>query len=152
MASQYAPRPDGLVGNDDLGQMSAWFIFSALGFYPVTPASNEYILGRPFIRRATLQLPNGRRFTVRANGLDEAHPYIGRVSLNGQPLQRVFIRHEEIMAGGELEFTMQAAPNRAWPGAHALQPYSMSLAPAGVPLPPAQPMRPSARPSRSSAR
>jgi predicted alpha-1,2-mannosidase len=128
MASQYAPRPDGLVGNDDLGQMSAWFIFTALGFYPLTPASNEYILGRPFIRRATLQLPNGRRFTVSAAGLDEAHPYVARVTLNGQPLQRVFIRHEEIMAGGELVFTMQATPNRGWPGPHAEPPYSMSRA------------------------
>ncbi|HEY7996562.1 MAG TPA: GH92 family glycosyl hydrolase [Steroidobacteraceae bacterium] len=128
MASQYAPRPDGLVGNDDLGQMSAWFIFTALGFYPLTPASNEYILGRPFIRRATLQLPNGRRFTVSAAGLDEAHPYVARVTLNGQPLKRVFIRHEEIMAGGDLVFTMQATPNRGWPGPHPEPPYSMSRA------------------------
>jgi putative alpha-1,2-mannosidase len=108
--------------------MSAWFIFTALGFYPVTPASNEYILGRPFIRRAALQLPNGRRFTVSAPQLDEAHPYVARVTLNGQPLNRVFIRHEEIMAGGDLVFTMQATPNRGWPGAHAQPPYSMSTA------------------------
>jgi predicted alpha-1,2-mannosidase len=126
MSSQYAPRPDGLVGNDDLGQMSAWFIFTALGFYPVTPASNEYIIGRPFLKRATLHLPNGRHFTVIANAADEAHPYVAGVTLNGQPLARAFLRHEEITAGGELIFTMQAQPNRAWPGAHALQPYSMS--------------------------
>ena len=126
MSSQYAARPDGLVGNDDLGQMSAWYIFTALGFYPVTPASNEYIIGRPFLRRATLHLPNGRHFTVIANAADAAHPYIGQVTLNGQPLARAFLRHEEITAGGELVFTMQAQPNRAWPGAHALQPYSMS--------------------------
>jgi predicted alpha-1,2-mannosidase len=126
MSSQYAPRPDGLVGNDDLGQMSAWYIFTALGFYPVTPASNEYIIGRPFLRRATLHLPNGRHFTVIASVVDEAHPYIGRVTLNGQPLARAFLRHEEITAGGELVFTMQDQPNRAWPGAHAAQPYSMS--------------------------
>ena len=127
MASQYAPRPDGLVGNDDLGQMSAWFIFTALGFYPLAPASNEYILGRPFVTRARLALPNGRTFTVIAEGLDEAHPYVAAVTLNGKPLRRVFIRHEEIMAGGELRFRMQAAPNRGWPGAAALKPYSLSL-------------------------
>ena len=126
MASQYAPRPDGLVGNDDLGQMSAWYLFTALGFYPVTPASNEYILGRPFVARAVLHQPNGRTFTVIAHGLDAAHPYVGRVLLNGQPLERVFIRHEEITAGGTLEFVMQARPQRGWPGAHAQQPYSMS--------------------------
>jgi len=127
MSSQYAPRPQGLVGNDDLGQMSAWYIFTALGFYPVTPASNEYIIGRPFLNRVTLRLPNGRRFTVIARGLDEAHPYLASVTLNGKPLERVFLRHEEITAGGELIFTMQAQPNRAWPGPHAQAPYSMSV-------------------------
>ena len=126
MKSQYAPRPDGLAGNDDLGQMSAWYVFTALGFYPVTPGSNEYIIGRPFLHRAALNLPNGKQFTVIAEGLDDAHPYIGRALLNGKPLQRAFVRHEEIMAGGELRFTMQARPNPAWPGAGAERPYSMS--------------------------
>jgi predicted alpha-1,2-mannosidase len=126
MDSQYAPRPDGLVGNDDLGQMSAWYLFSALGFYPVAPASNEYIIGRPFVKRATLNLPNGKRFTVSARGLDARHPYIAAATLNGEPLRRVFIRHAEVMAGGELRFTMAATPNHDWPGARATPPYSMS--------------------------
>ena len=108
MASQYAPRPQGLAGNDDLGQMSAWYVFTALGFYPVTPASNEYILGRPFVSRATLQLPQGKSFTVLARGLEAAHPYVASVTLNGKPLTRVFLRHQEILAGGELVFTMSA--------------------------------------------
>jgi predicted alpha-1,2-mannosidase len=128
MASQYADRPDGLVGNDDLGQMSAWYLFTALGFYPVTPASNEYIIGRPFLTHATLRLANGRAFTVSAPGLDAAHPYVGAVTLNGRPLKRVFLRQAEIMAGGELKFTMQGEPNRGWPGTGAEQPYSMSAA------------------------
>lgn len=126
MKTQYAPRPDGLAGNDDLGQMSAWYVFTALGFYPVAPASNEYIIGRPFLPRATLNLPNGKRFTVVADALDDAHPYIGSVTLNGKPLQRAFLRHEEIMAGGELRFAMQAQPDKAWGGAAAQRPYSMS--------------------------
>ncbi|HEY1141844.1 MAG TPA: GH92 family glycosyl hydrolase [Lysobacter sp.] len=126
MKSQYAPRPDGLAGNDDLGQMSAWYVFTALGFYPVAPGSNEYIIGRPFLPRATLNLPNGKRFTVIAEGLDDAHPYIGGAVLNGKTLQRAFLRHDEIVAGGELRFTMQAEPNREWPGAGASRPYSMS--------------------------
>jgi putative alpha-1,2-mannosidase len=125
MDSQYAPRPDGLAGNDDLGQMSAWFVFTALGFYPVAPASNEYIIGRPFLPRATLNLPNGKRFSVVAEGLDDGNPYIGRITLDGKPLDRVFLRHEEIMAGGELRFTMQGEPNRNWPGTNAQRPYSM---------------------------
>ncbi|MBP3983662.1 GH92 family glycosyl hydrolase [Pseudoxanthomonas helianthi] len=126
MDTQYKPTPDGLAGNDDLGQMSAWYVFTALGFYPVAPGSNEYILGRPFLPRATLNLPNGKRFTVVADDLDDAHPYVGRVTLDGKPLPRAFLRHAEVMAGGELRFTMQAEPNRDWPSAGAEQPYSMS--------------------------
>ena len=128
MDSQYAPRPDGLAGNDDLGQMSAWYVFTAIGFYPVAPGSNEYVIGRPFLPRATLHLPNGKTFTVVAEGLDDAHTYIGGASLNGRPLARAFLRHDEILAGGELRFTMQAQSNRAWPGADAQRPYSMSRA------------------------
>ncbi|MCL1634909.1 GH92 family glycosyl hydrolase [Luteimonas sp. SX5] len=124
MDSQYAPRPDGLAGNDDLGQMSAWFVFTALGFYPVAPGSNQYVIGRPFLPRAVLNLPNGKRFTVIAEGLDDAHTYIGNATLNGKPLPRAYIEHGEIMAGGELKFTMQAQPNKEW--ATAQRPYSMS--------------------------
>lgn len=124
MDSQYAPRPDGLAGNDDLGQMSAWYVFTALGFYPVAPASNQYVIGRPFLPRAVLNLPNGKRFTVIAEGLDDARTYIGGATLNGKPLDRAYLEHGEIMAGGELKFTMQAEPNRAW--GTSQRPYSMS--------------------------
>ncbi|WP_266168428.1 GH92 family glycosyl hydrolase [Dyella subtropica] len=126
MDSQYAPRPDGLAGNDDLGQMSAWYIFTALGFYPVTPASDEYAIGRPFLARATLNLADGKTFTVTASPLDDAHPYVGAVTLNGKPLDRVFLRHGDILAGGELHFSMQAEPNRAWGQSAAARPSSMS--------------------------
>jgi len=127
MDSQYATRPDGLAGNDDLGQMSAWYIFTALGFYPVTPASDEYAIGRPFVAKATLHLGGGKTFTVTADPLDDAHPYVGAVTLNGKPLDRVFLRHGEIVAGGELHFTMQAEPNRAWGQAAGDRPSSMSV-------------------------
>jgi len=126
MHSQYAPTPSGLAGNDDLGQMSAWYIFTALGFYPVAPASNQYVIGRPFVRRAVLHLPNGKTFTIVADHLDDAHPYVGSVSLNGKPLQRVWIGHDEIMAGGELHFTMAAQPNRQWGTQPQDRPYAMS--------------------------
>ena len=126
MDTQYAARADGLAGNDDLGQMSAWFVFTALGFYPVAPASNEYVIGRPFVERATLNLPNGKRFTIVAEHLDDAHPYVGAVTLDGRPLERSFIRHAEIMAGGELRFMMQATPNTIWATGRAARPYSMS--------------------------
>ena len=126
MDSQYAARVDGLAGNDDLGQMSAWYVFTALGFYPVAPGSNEYVIGRPFLERVAMNLPNGKRFTIVAENLDDAHPYIGSVTLDGKPLDRSFIRHEEIMAGGDLHFTMQAEPNRQWATGAKARPYSMS--------------------------
>ncbi|QDA57224.1 glycoside hydrolase family 92 protein [Thermomonas aquatica] len=126
MDTQYKPTIDGLAGNDDLGQMSAWYVFTALGFYPVAPGSNQYILGRPFVRKATLNLPNGKRFSVVADGLSDANAYVGGVTLDGKPLHRAFITHQELMAGGELRFAMQAQPDKDWPGAGAQAPYSMS--------------------------
>jgi predicted alpha-1,2-mannosidase len=126
MATQYAPTPAGLSGNDDEGQMSAWFVFTALGFYPVAPGSNQYVLGRPFVERATLHLPNGHTFTVRAAGLAPDHPYVGAVTLNGRPLARTWLRHDEIMAGGELAFTMQATPDKEWVRPISARPYSQT--------------------------
>ncbi|WP_426688598.1 GH92 family glycosyl hydrolase [Rhodanobacter ginsengiterrae] len=113
MDSQYAARPDGLSGNDDLGQMSAWYVFTALGFYPVTPGSDAYAIGRPFVSRAAIHLASGRSFTITAAPLDDAHPYVGKVTLNGKPLQGPWLRHGQIMAGGELHFDMQATPQQA---------------------------------------
>jgi predicted alpha-1,2-mannosidase len=128
VASQYKPTPDGLAGNDDLGQMSAWLVFTALGFYPVAPGSNEYAIGRPFVERAVLNLPGGKRFAVVADGLSAANRYVGRVTLNGAPLDRVYLRDEEIRAGGELRFTMAAAPDKRWGTGRAARPYSRSIA------------------------
>lgn len=124
--SQYKPTPDGLAGNDDLGQMSAWLIFTAFGFYPVTPGSGEYAIGRPFVDRASIALPNGRSFKVVVDGLSDTNRYIGAVTLNGRPLNRSFIRHAEIETGGELHFTMQSRPNTEWAIAPTTRPYSMT--------------------------
>lgn len=126
VTSQYQPVPGGLSGNDDLGQMSAWLIFTSLGFYPVTPGSGEYVIGRPFVDHAVLHLPNGRRFSIVADNLSDTNGYVGSVRLNGQPLARAFIRHDEIMKGGELHFVMQATPNKSWGTDPHLRPYSMS--------------------------
>ncbi len=122
--SQYKPTPDGLSGNDDLGQMSAWLAFTAIGFYPVTPGTNQYVIGRPFLRRTVLNLPNGKRFVISAEGLSDANRYVGSVTLNGRPLARGYIRHEEIVAGGTLAFRMTALPNRTWAVAARDRPYS----------------------------
>ncbi|MFL6675543.1 MAG: GH92 family glycosyl hydrolase [Massilia sp.] len=126
VASQYSNTPAGLAGNDDLGQMSAWLSFTALGFYPVAPASNEYVIGRPFVDKAVLNLPNGRHFTIRAEQLTPANTYVGSVTLNGKPLTRSYLRHEEIVAGGELVFRMQATPNTQWGRASAARPYTQT--------------------------
>ena len=128
VTSQYQPTPEGLAGNDDLGQMSAWLLFTSFGFYPVTPGSVEFVIGRPFVNRAVLHLPNGKQFTIVADHLSDANGYVGSVQLNGKPLTRTYIRHEEIMAGGELHFVMQAQPNKDWGRSAASRPFSMSAA------------------------
>jgi predicted alpha-1,2-mannosidase len=124
--TQYHSGPAGLAGNDDVGQMSAWLMFTALGFYPVTPGSGQYVIGRPFTERSTLNLPNGRRFVIATDGLSDAHPYIQSVTLNGRPLDRTWIGHDEITAGGELRFVMGDQPNRTWGAEAGARPYSMS--------------------------
>jgi predicted alpha-1,2-mannosidase len=126
VVSQYRPAPDGLVGNDDLGQMSAWLLFTALGFYPVAPGSNEYVIGRPFVDEATLHLPNGNTFKVIAEGLDSSHAYVKSVTLNGHPLSRSFLRHEELMQGGELRFVMSNKADATWSMQPLELPYSMT--------------------------
>ena len=124
--SQYKPTPDGLSGNDDLGQMSAWLVFTALGFYPVTPGSNQYVIGRPFVERAVLRLADGKRFTIVSEGLSDANPYVGQVLLNGKPLAKGYVTHEQIVAGGELRFRMSPRPNRSWATAPSARPYSLT--------------------------
>ena len=126
VASQYRPAPDGLVGNDDLGQMSAWLIFTSLGFYPVTPGSNQYVIGRPFVDRATLHLPNGKTLTIVAENLSEANAYVQSVTLNGKPLHRSFLWHEELLQGGELRFVMSGKEAATWSTQPLEAPFSIS--------------------------
>ena len=128
VATQYQPTPGGLAGNDDLGQMSAWLLFTSFGFYPVTPGAGEYVIGRPFVNHAVLHLPNGKQFAVVVDNLSDANGYVGSVRLNGKPLTRTYIRHEEIMAGGELHFVMQAKPNMQWGVSSKSRPFSLSTA------------------------
>ncbi len=111
----YRTSPGGLPGNDDAGQMSAWYMFSALGFYPVTPGTAEYAIGTPKYAKATLHLPNGKRFVISAIGASPAHPYIQSVTLNGKPVSSFLLKHSGITSGGELVFHMGADPNIAWP-------------------------------------
>ncbi|MEZ4855519.1 MAG: GH92 family glycosyl hydrolase [Gelidibacter sp.] len=107
----YKNTPDGISGNEDCGQMSAWYVFSSLGFYPVTPASNQYIIGTPLFDKASIHLENGNHFTVVAHQLSDDNKYIASASLNGKPLNKTYITHQDIMAGGILEFNMINQPS-----------------------------------------
>jgi predicted alpha-1,2-mannosidase len=126
--SQYKPAPDGLVGNDDLGQMSAWLMFTALGFYPVAPASNQYVLGRPFVDRAIIHLPNGKSLTIASIGMNEAQSFLKDVVLNGQSLDRSYVTHEDLLQGGELKFVFSTERDAAWSHRALRPPYSETFA------------------------
>lgn len=110
MKSQYKNAPDGLSGNEDCGQMSAWYIFSAFGFYPVNPAGQIYEIGTPQFEHVTIHLPHNRTLTISAENYSPLNIYIRSVTLNGRPIDRPFLRHSEILEGGTLRFEMSAAP------------------------------------------
>ena len=103
---QYKPTPDGLGGNDDAGQMSAWYIFSSLGFYPVSPGSNEYAIGSPAINKAVIHLENGKSFTIETKNQSDKNVYVEKIALNGKLLNEPFITHASIMAGGKIVYYM----------------------------------------------
>jgi len=104
--SLYTDAPDGLYGNDDCGQMSAWYVFSAIGFYPVNPLDGRYYFGSPQFERAALSLPNGKIFIVIAHNVSEDNILIHSKKLNGKTLHRSYITYKELMNGGVLEFDM----------------------------------------------
>lgn len=105
--TQYLPKPNGLCGNDDCGQMSAWYMFSAMGFYPVSPVSAQYVFGAPQFPKFVLHLPDGKTFTIIAEGLSKEHKYVDSITLNGEPYTEKFIRHEDIVKGGTLVYRMK---------------------------------------------
>ena len=106
----YHPTPDGLSGNDDCGQMSAWYIFSAMGFYPVAPGSDQYSLGSPSIEGGVIQLTNGKIFTIATRNQSAKNVYVQKIILNGTTLNRRYITHTEIMKGGEITYFMGSKP------------------------------------------
>ena len=105
--TQYRPEPDGLCGNDDCGQMSAWYMFSAMGFYPVDPVSGNYVFGAPQMPKIVLNLADGKTFTVIAEGISNENKYVESITLNGEPYTKNYIAHEDIMKGGTLVFKMK---------------------------------------------
>jgi predicted alpha-1,2-mannosidase len=106
LKNQYHTGADGLGGNDDTGQMSAWYIFSTIGFYPVAPGSDVYQIGSPAVNAATLHLENGKTFSIEAKNQSDKNVFVQKIELNGKPLNRLYITHSEIMNGGKLAFFM----------------------------------------------
>jgi predicted alpha-1,2-mannosidase len=125
----YTNSPGGICGNDDCGQISAWYVFTALGFYPVDPTSGIYVLGSPLMDKATLKLDSkfykGRSFTVVAKNNSAQNPYIQSATFNGQPLTRSWISHDEITAGGKLVLVMGPTPNKKFGSAPQDRPPGM---------------------------
>jgi len=110
----YKPTPDGLIGNEDCGQMSAWYILSASGFYPTAPGNAKYDLGTPLFKVMKYNLENGKTFTVKAPNVSPQNLYVASVKLNGKPYRKTFITHNDIVAGGTLEFEMSPVPVKDW--------------------------------------
>ena len=121
----YAPMPAGIIGNEDCGQMSAWYIFSSLGFYPVCPGSNQFALTAPQFPKAVVRLANGRTLTVTANN-PRRNTYIASVTLDGVPVTENFITYEQLMQGGELHFTLRQRPDFTRGTEAAAEPYSLT--------------------------
>ena len=111
---QYSNQPDGLSGNEDCGQMSAWYVLSSMGFYSVTPGLNYYSIGKPHFSKATINLENGNKFKIIANHLSDDNRYIQSASLNGVSFNQSFLYHDTIMQGGEIVFEMGNKPNKNW--------------------------------------
>lgn len=110
----YTAAPDGLSGNEDCGQMSAWYVSSALGFYPVTPGSTKYVIGTPLFPRATIELDNGAQVVIAAPAVSDANRYVQAVRVDGQPRAQALLDHAELLAGATIEFDMGPTPNPSW--------------------------------------
>ncbi|HWZ35001.1 MAG TPA: GH92 family glycosyl hydrolase [Mucilaginibacter sp.] len=111
MKNFYPDNPDGIIGNEDCGQMSAWYVFSSMGFYPVFPASCKYVIGSPVVNKATIKTTSGKPFTVRAVNNSGKNIYIQSITLNGKPYKNSFITHQQMMQGGTMVITMGSKPN-----------------------------------------
>lgn len=124
---EYFTTPDGLSGNDDAGQMSSWLVFSMVGFYPVCPGMPYYVIGSPSFEESVITLENGKKFTIEAKGASEKNIYIQSATLNGQPYDKSYILHKDIMNGGILSFVMGDTPNKEWASATGSLPPSLGL-------------------------
>lgn len=126
MDKLYLPTPDGYCGDEDNGQTSAWYVFSALGFYPVCPGTDEYVLGSPLFKKATIRLENGKRIEIEAPANDPARRYVHSLKVNGSNRSRNYLNHSELVKGARLDFEMSAKPNLRRGTEPSDAPYSFS--------------------------
>ena len=122
----YAPTPDGYCGDEDNGQTSAWYVFSALGFYPVTPAVDQYVIGSPLFKKVELSLANGNKFQISAPNNSKENVYINSATLNGEIWDKSFIKFNSIQSGAQIDFRMSDKPNKNWATNRESVPYSLS--------------------------
>lgn len=122
----YRNDMNGLGGNDDCGQMSAWYVFSAMGFYPVCPGTDQYVLGAPFMPYMKLQLPNGKALEIKAPGVSDKKRYVQSLKINGKDYEKMYVTHDDILNGGVWEFRMGSGPNKKRGVAKSAKPYSLS--------------------------
>jgi predicted alpha-1,2-mannosidase len=122
----YRTGPGGICGNEDMGSLTSWYLFSAMGFYPVTPGSTVYAIGSPVLGEVTIKLKNNKTFRIIAENTSDENKYIQSAMLNGKPLNRSWIDHSEIMAGGTLKFIMGPDPKKNWASGKQNAPYSAS--------------------------
>ena len=121
----YQNAPDGLAGNEDCGQMSAWYAMSAMGFYAVDPVSANYVFGSPLFERVSIDLGGGKRLTLEARGQSPKNKYIQSATFNGKPYGKAWFRHSDIANGGAFVFQMGSQPNAKWGSAESDAPPSM---------------------------
>ncbi len=124
LTTLYSDQPDGLSGNEDCGQMSAWYILSSMGFYSVTPGMDYYVIGSPLFDEATINLENGNQFVIRAENNSPKNMFIQSVWLNGKPYEKSWLRHSDILKGGVMLFEMGPVPNKDWAKSKENRPYS----------------------------
>ena len=126
MNRMYLPTVDGYCGDEDNGQTSAWYVFSALGFYPVCPTTDQYVLGAPLFPKATLHLPSGKDIVLNAPKNSDQNRYLNRLTLNGKTYDKTYLSHEELLKGATLDFDMSATPNKTRGTKVNDAPYSFS--------------------------
>lgn len=125
--SLYTNKPDGLCGNEDLGQMSAWYVFSAMGFYPVNPANGTYVFGSPLVNDAVIDLPGNKKFQLKAINNSKNNKYIQKAMLNGKPYKKSYLAHKDLVSGGTLTLYMGSKPSKTWGVNPADRPKSITL-------------------------